>query len=631
MGPKEVPSLVVVGDLCVDLLTALNEVPDFAGQTEQIVSGTTLTIGSSSAITACGAVRLQVPTRLVGVVGDDLFGSYLRTGLRDRGVDTTGIVVDRSLPTGTSTNLVLPGGGRAILSALGSIGTLRAEHLDLDDLRDAGHLHVGSYFLQTELAPDLPDLFARLRAAGVSTSIDPNYDPWERWDLGLRAVLPHTDVFFVNEHEAAAIAGNPDPLKAAGALLSWMGPAGTVVLKRGPAGAVGIMGRGTCAVPTPAAEVVDTVGAGDTLVAGMLAARLRGLPLEVQLRWGVVAGTLSTTAPGGVDAQPALDEVRAVAGQLHARWTSTAGSSIDQQRRGRVNQTSGARTRDEIASQPGMWRRAAQVAADSAAALPVEGARTLVLGCGTSFYVAAAYARLREDAGVGVTDAMVASELPARLRDYDHVVAISRSGTSVELVDALRQLRGRARVTALVGTPESPVQRLADGVVDLAFADETSVVQTRFATTGLAVLRASVGTDLDGLAGQAEQALRAPIPTPPARQLVVLARGWAVHLASEAALKCREAAGAWVESYPMGEYRHGPISVADDRTLVWSLCPVTTALRDAVQDTGAALEEGGLDPMAELVRVQRLAVDWADRNGRDADVPTHLSRSVTHA
>lgn len=289
----------------------------------------------------------------------------------------------------------------------------------------------------------------------------------------------------------------------------------------------------------------------------------------------------------------------------------------------------GSRTIEEIWTQPTCWRRTAQVVAAEQGALPRPGERVLALGCGTSYFIAQAYADLREQAGLGETDARVAGELGAHHRRYDRVVVISRSGTSAEVVEAGERLRGEAPITALVGVTDSPVAKLADHVVDLGFADETSVVQTRFATTGLTTLRVSLGEELEPLVAQGEQALRSALPAPPAKQLVVLGTGWAASLAQEAALKCRESAGVWVEAYPAGEYRHGPISVADAGTLVWAISPLTDVQREAVLQTGAALEQGELDPMAELVRIQRLAVGWATDRGRDADLPTNLSRSVT--
>jgi fructoselysine-6-P-deglycase FrlB-like protein len=290
--------------------------------------------------------------------------------------------------------------------------------------------------------------------------------------------------------------------------------------------------------------------------------------------------------------------------------------------------TLGSRTIHEIQTQPACWTRAQEVAATNPG-LPQSGERVLVLGCGTSYYIAQAYAALREQAGHGETDAVVASELPERRRNYDRIVAISRSGTSAEVVEALRRVEGEAKLTSLVGVTNSPVADLTDQIVDLSFADEQSVVQTRFATTALATLRAGLGEDLSPAVADAKRALVSPLPEVPERQLVVLATGWASNLAQEAALKCREAAAAWVEAYPSGEYRHGPIAVADAGTLVWAMTELDAKQRDAVLATGAGLEQGQLDPMAELVRLQRLAVAWATKRGRDADSPVNLSRSVT--
>ena len=170
----------------------------------------------------------------------------------------------------------------------------------------------------------------------------------------------------------------------------------------------------------------------------------------------------------------------------------------------------------------------------------------------------------------------------------------------------------------------------ADRVVALAFADERSIVQTRFATTALALLRAHLGEDLERVIADAQEALAADVPRPDGdlQHLVVLGQGWTVGLAEEAALKCREAAGMWSEAYTAMEYRHGPISAATERTLVWSLGPLPEGLQGGLDAAGARIEIGRLDPLAELVRVQRQAVAAALRAGRDPDAPAHLQRSV---
>ena len=247
--------------------------------------------------------------------------------------------------------------------------------------------------------------------------------------------------------------------------------------------------------------------------------------------------------------------------------------------------------------------------------------------------MAQAWAALREGAGHGRTDAFAASELPKR-RGYDVLVAITRSGTTSEVVHALRRdvAERSLAITAVAG---SPAAAAADAAILLDFADERSVVQTRFATSALTLLRAHAGADTERAARDAERALEAPLPVrvgtegaDPPLQWTFLGRGWAVGLAHEAALKLREAAQAWAEAYPALEYRHGPIAVATERTVVWSLDPLDPALREEVRATGAAIVCEPLDPLAALVLAQRTAVALAQASGLDPDRPRNLARSV---
>jgi fructoselysine-6-P-deglycase FrlB-like protein len=283
----------------------------------------------------------------------------------------------------------------------------------------------------------------------------------------------------------------------------------------------------------------------------------------------------------------------------------------------------------ELRSQPACWRRAVEVAARSRGLLPRDGERVAVVGCGTSWFMAQAYAALRESAGRGETDAFTASELP-RGRAYDRLLAITRSGTTTEVLALLGQVRGGPPTLAVTGDPGSAVVAAADQAIVLDFADERSVVQTRFATTTLALLRASLGQDLGPVAAAADRAVAAE---PPAgllerTQFTFLGSGWAVGLANEAALKLREACAAWAESYPAMEYRHGPISVADARSAVWFLSDPPASLPEEVAATGALVLTPTGDPMAELVKAQRLAVALAAARGLDPDRPRNLTRSV---
>ena len=164
----------------------------------------------------------------------------------------------------------------------------------------------------------------------------------------------------------------------------------------------------------------------------------------------------------------------------------------------------------------------------------------------------------------------------------------------------------------------------------LDFADEESIVQTRFATSTLALLRAHLGESLDGPASDAESALTAALPVQPSDvgHWVFLGRGCTVGVAAEAALKLREAAQAWTEHYPALEFRHGPISAVTDSTVVWSMGPIDEGLRHDAEATGATVIAPPLDPMASLVLAQRTAVELARERGLDPDKPAHLTRSV---
>ncbi|UUU30775.1 SIS domain-containing protein [Streptomyces sp. CA-210063] len=295
-----------------------------------------------------------------------------------------------------------------------------------------------------------------------------------------------------------------------------------------------------------------------------------------------------------------------------------------------------SRTEIEIATQPECWRRATELARrpddPACAAMPRPGERVAVVGCGTSWFMAHAYAALRESGGHGETDAFPASEMPTG-RAYDRVVALTRSGTTSEVLELLGRFRGRTPTVAVTADPATPVMDVADAAVVLDFADETSVVQTRFATTELVLLRALLGEDLGHLEAQAASALVEPLPEEllSAEQFTFLGRGWAYGIAQEAALKMREAAGAWTEAYPVMEYRHGPISITGPGRVAWWFgdpAAVPGGLPEEIARTGGRLVALGRDPLADLIVVQRLAAALGGMRGLDPDNPRHLTRSV---
>ena len=128
---------------------------------------------------------------------------------------------------------------------------------------------------------------------------------------------------------------------------------------------------------------------------------------------------------------------------------------------------------DEIASQPECWSKAIEMAGSAESALPGPGERVAAIGCGSSLNVARSYAALREAAGQGETDAFPASEVPVTRR-YDRLVYISRTGTTTEVLDALRLAPRGMRTTAVTADPDAPLAREASQVVLLDFADERS-------------------------------------------------------------------------------------------------------------------------------------------------------------
>src|SRR3972149_3946465 len=218
--------LLVVGEINPDIIVAGAHAQPRFGQTERYVRSIRLVVGSSSVITACGAMRLGLRTAFVGVVGDDLFGGFMLDEMRTRGIDMRACRIDPELPTGV-TVVLDTGADRAILTAPGAMASLHAEEVPRALLMRARHLHVGSWFLQDRLRPGLPGLFAAAHAEGLTTSLDPGWDPAEEWQ-GLQDILALTDVFLPNTAEARAIGGTSDVAAAAQAIRG-VGPEGMTV------------------------------------------------------------------------------------------------------------------------------------------------------------------------------------------------------------------------------------------------------------------------------------------------------------------------------------------------------------------------------------------------------------------
>lgn len=282
----------------------------------------------------------------------------------------------------------------------------------------------------------------------------------------------------------------------------------------------------------------------------------------------------------------------------------------------------------ELSSQPDTWERAAAMR-DEQALLPASGARVAVIGCGTSWFMAQAYADLRERGGHGVTDAFTATEAFLD-RGYDAIVALTRSGTTTEVLEVVERVRGTIPTVGVIGDASSPLVNLVDHAITLPFADEQSVVQTRFATTALALFRASLGEDLGSAIADARAVIAEDLAPElvEAEQFSFLGTGWTYGLANEAALKMREASQSWTEAYYAMEYRHGPIAIAAPGRVTWQFGQAPAGLAEQVAATGAHFEARPIDAMADLVRAQRVALARATAKGLNPDEPRNLTRAV---
>lgn len=301
--------VLVAGEINVDLILHGAHALPVPGK-ETLVEDLLMTLGSASAICAVGLARLGTPVAFLGKVGADTWGDFCVDALRGAGVDVSRVVRDPALKTGVTVSISTPR-DRALVSFLGSIRALTADDVPDGAWRGFDHLHVSSYFLQQGLRPGCRALFARARAAGLSTSLDPGFDPSERWDRDILATLAETDLFFPNEVELAAITGKADTVEALRGLEN--GRTRTVA-KLGAQGCVTLEDGRPLSVRAFPVDPLDTTGAGDSFDAGFLHRWLEGGPLVDCLRWGAACGALSTRALGGTARQADRTEAERMVG-----------------------------------------------------------------------------------------------------------------------------------------------------------------------------------------------------------------------------------------------------------------------------------------------------------------------------
>lgn len=289
--------VTIAGELNLDLI--LYGLPaELSPERELLADNMVLTLGSSSAIVAHNLASLGTNVGFQSIIGDDPMGRIALERLAASGVDTSRVRAVKSVGTGLSVILQREG-WRNILTYPGAISRLRWADLDLEYLRSARHFHLSSYYLQSSLRSDVPELFRCLKAAGLTISLDTNDDPEGRFETDLYKVLEFVDIFLPNQREACRIAGTDDP-EAAMKKLSRVVP--LLVIKIGAQGAIAVRDKERIDSPSVNVEIVDPVGAGDSFDAGFLHAYLKGQSLGDCMTAGNAAGALCATRAGGTEA-----------------------------------------------------------------------------------------------------------------------------------------------------------------------------------------------------------------------------------------------------------------------------------------------------------------------------------------
>ena len=298
--------VLVAGEINVDLI--LQGYTDFpVPGKEVLVRDSQLVLGSASAIMAMGLARLGTPVAFVGKVGDDVWGRYCLDDMAGRGIDLSRVIRGGPLKTGITVAITSPA-DRALVTYLGAIAALTAEDVTDAAMKGFDHLHVSSYFMQEALRPGCRDVFARARRLSLTTSLDPGFDPSEKWEDDLRQTLLEADLFFPNEVELRGLGGHSDVTEC----LKRLDNGHTrIVAKLGRDGAATLENGRLLHVPALPIEPLDTTGAGDSFNAGFLHAWLGGAPLVECLRLGAACGALSTRGLGGTARQADRREAEA--------------------------------------------------------------------------------------------------------------------------------------------------------------------------------------------------------------------------------------------------------------------------------------------------------------------------------
>lgn len=304
--------LLVIGELNIDVI--LNHIQGFPVIGEEILAESlTITIGSSSAIFASNIASLGVNTSFCGMVGIDSFGGFILDELRRKQVNVDYIIESDKHLTGTTVVLNYSN-DRANITYCGAMEVFNSENIPFEIFSQFNHLHLSFYFLQKGLQADIPDLFKIAKEKGLSTSLDLQWDPANKWLFPYELCLPYVDVFLPNETELLLLTEENNLDKA----LSKIGRyANKVIVKRGVNGALCYeKGKLISSEPFLHDNFIDAIGAGDSFNAGFILRYLSGNNTEECLRFGNLAGAINTTSAGGISAFDNIESFKNKAREL---------------------------------------------------------------------------------------------------------------------------------------------------------------------------------------------------------------------------------------------------------------------------------------------------------------------------
>jgi len=304
MNSKNI-DVIVVGELNVDLI--LNNIDSFPEMgKEKLAHKMDLVLGSSSAIFASNLSALGAKVSFIGKIGNDIFGNLVKESLKTKNVQIDLLKINDNLKTGATIVLNFDE-DRAMVTHPGAMEYLTIDDIKPDELAKAKHLHVSSVFLQPGIKNSIVEIFKMAKDMGLTTSLDPQWDPAEKWDLDLENLLPLVDVFLPNEQELTSLTGEKDLMNTMAGLKKV---ANTIVVKLGNKGS--IMANGNTVSQIPAfvnKKVVDAIGAGDSFDAGFIYMFVQGKELKECQRFGNLMGAVNTTAAGGTAALTNQSEI----------------------------------------------------------------------------------------------------------------------------------------------------------------------------------------------------------------------------------------------------------------------------------------------------------------------------------